>query len=129
MNEADSGVGACDAGVDPGVPDSYHPRSQSVKDFNHTSRGGFAVKAHVVIIRPVGDGRPGEDPILIEGSRLTPLRRRATRRLHVVVEARDDVAARCALEVGALLLCDAVFDLGLLAKKKVNPSAQSSKNL
>lgn len=65
------------------------------------------------VVRAVRDGRPREDAVLVRGSGLAPLRRRAARAFHVVVEARDDVPARRAVEVRRLLLRDAVFHLRL----------------
>jgi hypothetical protein len=90
--------------------------------------GAGTVSTHS-IVWSVRDGRPREDPVLLRGTRLPPLRSGAARALHVVVEPCDDVPARRALEVRQLLGGDSVFDLGLISTRNVsNPESLSVSN-
>lgn len=92
--------------------------------FRH-SVGAGTVSTHS-IVWSVRDGRPREDPVLLRGTRLPPLRGGAARALHVVVEPGDDVPARRALEVRQLLGGDSVFDLGLISAATALASPESA---
>ena len=62
------------------------------------------------VVRPVRHRRPRKHAVLLRRARLAPLRRRTALSLHIVVEARDDVASRRAVQVRGLLARDAVLD-------------------
>lgn len=106
--EAESGVGACDAGVDaPGVEESWCINQVSVLVSIGYGEGTCRV------VGPVGNRGPRKDAVLVQGAGLAPLGSRAACALHVVVKARDDIAGRVAVQIRRLLVGDALFHLRL----------------
>jgi hypothetical protein len=118
-NDVDSGVGACDAGVEPiepGVVESCIP-ILAIFVCEGQRRGKKRTHAVVWSVRNRGFR---EHAVLVHGSRLPPLRRRASHSLHVVVKSRNDVSTRCTLKICQFFLMDSILDLDLKSKAAIN---------
>ena len=88
-------------------------------------RGGGTYTAR---IGPVGDGRSSEDAVLFKRRGLL-LVGGGTTALNVAVVAGYDVPLGCGLEVGGLLLVDALFEVGLYCPPPSVPGKRSFRAL